>query len=62
MRSRSLTPLPAPVAPSKLERGLPKPVLKWAGGKARYLHHDVRDEAAWPGVIAEAEKHGALAG
>jgi NAD(P)-dependent dehydrogenase (short-subunit alcohol dehydrogenase family) len=26
-------------------------------GKARYLHHDVRDEAAWPGVIAEAEKH-----
>jgi NAD(P)-dependent dehydrogenase (short-subunit alcohol dehydrogenase family) len=28
-----------------------------AGGKARYLHHDVRDEAAWPGVIAEAEKN-----
>ena len=27
-----------------------------AGGKAHYLHHDVRDEAAWPGVIAEAEK------
>lgn len=27
------------------------------GGKARYLNHDVRDEAAWPGVIAEAEKH-----
>jgi len=27
-----------------------------AGGKARYLHHDVREEAAWPGVIAEAEK------
>src|SRR5260370_8336124 len=27
-----------------------------AGGKARYLHHDVRDEAAWPGVIGEAEK------
>jgi NAD(P)-dependent dehydrogenase (short-subunit alcohol dehydrogenase family) len=26
------------------------------GGKAAYLHHDVRDEAAWPGVIAEAEK------
>src|SRR6266851_790973 len=22
-----------------------------AGGKARYLHHDVRDEAAWPGVF-----------
>ncbi|MDP1967146.1 MAG: glucose 1-dehydrogenase [Reyranella sp.] len=28
-----------------------------AGGMARYLHHDVRDEAGWPGVIAEAEKH-----
>ena len=27
-----------------------------AGGKAYYMHHDVRDEAAWPGVIAEAEK------
>ena len=27
-----------------------------SGGKAHYLHHDVRDEAAWPGVIAEAEK------
>jgi NAD(P)-dependent dehydrogenase (short-subunit alcohol dehydrogenase family) len=26
-----------------------------AGGKAHYLRHDVRDEAAWPGVIAEAE-------
>jgi NAD(P)-dependent dehydrogenase (short-subunit alcohol dehydrogenase family) len=26
-------------------------------GRARYLHLDVRDEAAWPGVIAEAEKH-----
>jgi NAD(P)-dependent dehydrogenase (short-subunit alcohol dehydrogenase family) len=26
-------------------------------GRARYLHHDVRDEAAWPGVIAEAEKN-----
>ena len=26
------------------------------GGKAHYLDHDVRDEAAWPGVIAEAEK------
>lgn len=26
------------------------------GGKAHYVHHDVRDEAAWPGVIAEAEK------
>jgi len=27
-----------------------------AGGKAHYLHHDVRDEATWPGVITEAEK------
>jgi NAD(P)-dependent dehydrogenase (short-subunit alcohol dehydrogenase family) len=27
-----------------------------AGGKAHYLRHDVRDEGAWPGVIAEAEK------
>ena len=27
-----------------------------AGGKAHYMRHDVRDEAAWPGVIAEAEK------
>ncbi len=27
-----------------------------AGGKVAYLHHDVRDEAGWPGVIAEAEK------
>ena len=27
-----------------------------AGGKADYLHHDVRDEKAWPGVISQAEK------
>ena len=27
-----------------------------AGGTARYRHHDVRDEATWPAVIAEAEK------
>src|SRR5437899_1240984 len=27
-----------------------------AGGEARYLHHDVRDEAAWPDVISQAEK------
>ena len=26
-----------------------------AGGKAHYLHHDVRDEGAWLGVIADAE-------
>ena len=28
-----------------------------AGGTARYLNHDVRDEKAWPGIVAEAEKH-----
>jgi len=27
-----------------------------AGGTAHYVHHDVRDEAAWPGIVAEAEK------
>ncbi len=27
-----------------------------AGGKAHYVNHDVRDEAAWPGIVAEAEK------
>jgi hypothetical protein len=27
-----------------------------AGGKVAYLNHDVRDEAGWPAVIAEAEK------
>ena len=27
-----------------------------AGGKAHYLRHDVRDEAAWPGIVADAEK------
>jgi hypothetical protein len=27
-----------------------------AGGKAHYLNHDVRDEAAWPAIVAEAEK------
>jgi NAD(P)-dependent dehydrogenase (short-subunit alcohol dehydrogenase family) len=26
------------------------------GARVAYLHHDVRDEAGWPGVIAEAEK------
>jgi NAD(P)-dependent dehydrogenase (short-subunit alcohol dehydrogenase family) len=31
-------------------------ILK-AGHKARYLHLDVRDEAAWPGAIAEAERN-----
>src|SRR5216684_909597 len=28
-----------------------------AGGKAHYVRHDVRDEAAWPGVTGEAEKN-----
>lgn len=27
-----------------------------AGGKAHYLRHDVRDEAGWPGIVADAEK------
>lgn len=27
-----------------------------AGGTAHYMNHDVRNEAAWPGVVAEAEK------
>jgi NAD(P)-dependent dehydrogenase (short-subunit alcohol dehydrogenase family) len=26
-----------------------------SGGKAHYLHHDVRDEGAWLGVVADAE-------
>ncbi len=26
------------------------------GGKAHYLRHDVRDEAGWPGIVADAEK------
>jgi len=30
--------------------------IKKAGGKASHVHLDVRDEAAWPGVIAESEK------
>ena len=37
-------------------KGVVERVLK-AGGKARYLHHDVGDEAAWPGVMAEAERN-----
>jgi NAD(P)-dependent dehydrogenase (short-subunit alcohol dehydrogenase family) len=28
-----------------------------AGGKARYLHHDVTDEAAWEGVVADVKAH-----
>ena len=30
--------------------------IKKAGGKARFLHHDVTSEAAWEGVIADVEK------
>ena len=37
-----------------LGKGVVERIAK-AGGKARYLHHDVRDEAAWPSVIADAE-------
>ena len=38
-----------------LGKGVVERITK-AGGKAHYLRHDVRDEGAWPGVIAEAEK------
>ena len=50
----------APVLITDIDDALSKGVVERiakAGGKARYLHHDVRDEAAWPGVIAEAEKN-----
>ena len=30
--------------------------LNEAGGKARFMHQDVTDEDAWPGVVAEAER------
>jgi len=30
--------------------------IKNAGGKARYLHHDVTSEDAWIGVVADIEK------
>ena len=36
-------------------QGLVQKIAK-AGGKVAWLTHDVRDEATWPGVIAEAEK------
>jgi NAD(P)-dependent dehydrogenase (short-subunit alcohol dehydrogenase family) len=44
----------------RLGKGVVERILKAGGqgtGTARYLHHDVRDEPAWPGVIAEAEKN-----
>ena len=35
--------------------------IRKAGGKARFLHHDVTDEAAWEGVIADTrDGHGRL--
>jgi NAD(P)-dependent dehydrogenase (short-subunit alcohol dehydrogenase family) len=30
--------------------------IQKAGGKARYLHHDVTSEAEWEGVVADIEK------
>lgn len=38
-----------------LGKGVVERIAK-AGGKAHYVHHDVRDEAAWPGIVADAEK------
>ena len=38
-----------------LGKGVVQRIAK-AGGKAHYLRHDVRDEAGWPGIIAEADK------
>jgi NAD(P)-dependent dehydrogenase (short-subunit alcohol dehydrogenase family) len=38
-----------------LGKGVVERIAK-VGGKGHYLRHDVRDEAGWPGVIAEAEK------
>lgn len=38
-----------------LGKGVVERITK-AGGKAHYMRHDVRDEAAWSGVIEEAEK------
>jgi len=38
-----------------LGKGVVERIAK-AGGKAHYVRHDVRDEAAWPGIVAEAEK------
>ena len=49
----------AAVLITDIDDGLGKDVVQRiakAGGKAHYLHHDVRDEAAWPGVVSEAEK------
>ena len=40
-----------------LGQGVVQKISK-AGGKVAWLKHDVRDEAGWPAVIAEAEKRG----
>jgi NAD(P)-dependent dehydrogenase (short-subunit alcohol dehydrogenase family) len=34
--------------------------IRHAGGRALYRHHDVTDEAGWPGVIEAAERFGSL--
>ena len=34
--------------------------IRRAGGQALYHHHDVTDEAGWPGVIEAAERFGSL--
>jgi NAD(P)-dependent dehydrogenase (short-subunit alcohol dehydrogenase family) len=31
--------------------------IRKAGGQARYLHHDVTDEAAWASVVADVKAH-----
>ncbi|TAJ95391.1 MAG: glucose 1-dehydrogenase [Reyranella sp.] len=38
-----------------LGKGVVERITK-AGGKAHYMRHDVRDEGAWPGIVADAEK------
>ncbi|WP_428685723.1 SDR family NAD(P)-dependent oxidoreductase [Reyranella sp.] len=38
-----------------LGKGVVERIIK-AGGKAHYVRHDVRDEGAWPGIVADAEK------
>ena len=49
----------AAVVIADIDDGLGKGVverIKKAGGKASYIHLDVREEKAWPAVIAEAEQ------
>ena len=38
-----------------LGKGVVERITK-AGGKAHYVRHDVRDEGAWPCIVADAEK------